>query len=458
MGRWGRAGVAFACALVFASAAHARPLLGVLGNNARFTALSGQKSAVHLAFLGWGQGLSYGSPFVSLFQTLGPIPMIHLDTTAGATEREAITPAQVAAGKGDAYLFALNQAISQWGAGIYVRPMAEMNNSANAWSGFTSSGRPKPGHSPADYRKAFVRIYLLLHGGSATTVSAKLQALGMPGVTHDLASNPFPRLRVVWNPLAGGSPRIAANAPQSYYPGAAYVDVEGVDVYDEAGGAPWAAAEDLYRAAVAHHKPFAIPEFGLIGVDDPAFVEHACRFLKSHQVREASFYEGSPGGPFDLATKPRSRAAYRSCVPQLGAGLPAWAAARSSGSTTVGPSLGFTVKGQPLGSVSAPIGADGLELDMVPSTGAVVKGYWIRGGKALAQMTIPAGATGAEFQTSSGGTAPTPLIRPRAGTDFHVRWNGAGTITSTWWTRVGKLLATIPVTSGETSIAFTQGP
>lgn len=446
------------CALVFASAAQAKPLLGVLGNNARFTSLSGQKSTVHLAFLGWGQGLSYGSSFVSLFKTLGPIPMIHLDTTSGASKREAITPAQIVAGKGDGYLFALNQAISQWGAGIYVRPMAEMNNSGNAWSGFTPSGAPKPGHSPADYRKAFARIYLILHGGSTTTISAKLQSLGMPGITQDLASNPFPRLRIVWNPLAGGSPRIAANAPQNYYPGRAYVDVEGIDIYDEAGGAPWQATQHAYKAALSHGKPFAIPEFGLIGVDDPSFVTQACRFLKTHAVREASFYEGSPGGLFDLAAKPRSKAAYRSCIPQLGAPLPTWATARGSGTATVGASIGFTVKGQLLGSVSAPIGADELELDMVPATGAVVKGYWIRGGRAMGPMPIPAGATGAEFQTSSGGTAPTPLIRPRAGTDFHVRWNGSGTITSTWWTRVGKLLATIPVTSGETSIAFTQGP
>jgi len=445
--------------LAFASNAQAKPLLGVLGNNARFASLSGQKSTVHLAFLGWGQGLSYGSSFVPLFRTLGPIPMIHLNTTAGAG-KEAITPAQIAAGKGDVYLMALNRAISQWGSGIYVRPMAEMNNSGNAWSGFTSSGQPKPGHSPADYKKAFQRIYLILHGGPAATISARLASLGMPGVSQDLASNPFPRLRVVWNPLAGGSPRIAANAPQNYYPGRAYVDVEGVDIYDESGGAPWQAAEDAYKTARSHGKPFAIPEFGLIGVDDPAFVTRACRFLKTQAVREASFYEGRPGGPFDLATKPRSRAAYRVCIPQLGATtLPAWASASNAGggTATVGASVTFTLGGQSLGSVSPPIGADELELDIVPATGVVAKAYWIRAGKSLGPMTVPAGATGAVFSTSSGGADRPPLVRPRAGTDFHVKWNASGTITSAWWGRVGKLLASIPLGRGQTSIAMTQG-
>ena len=460
MGRGVRFGVVCLAALCFAPAAAAKPLLGVLGNTARFTSLSGQKSTVHLAFLGWGQGLSYGSSFIPLFKTLGPIPMIHLDTTSGGSRREAITPAQIAAGTGDSYLYALNQAISQWGSGIYVRPMAEMNNSGNAWSGFTSGGQPKPGHSPADYRKAFARIYLILHGGTAAAINPKLAALGMPGVSRDLASNPFPRLRIVWNPLAGGSPRIAANAPQSYYPGRAYVDVEGVDIYDETGGAPWRAAEDAYATARSHGKPFAIPEFGLIGVDDPGFVTHACQFLKTHGVREASFYEGSPGGPFDLATKPQSKAAYRSCIPQLGATtLPEWAIARSSGpGTAVGATLTFTLGGQAVGSLTPPIGADELELDMIPATGVIAKGYWIRAGRSLGPMTVPAGSTGAEFRTSSGGTQPTPIVRPGAGTDFHVKWDASGSITSAWWSRVGKLLATIPVSTGETSIAMTQGP
>jgi hypothetical protein len=321
--------LAVLAALAFVGAAQARPLLGVFGNGARFQSLTGQASQVRLAFLGWGQGLTYGSPFVTLFETFGPVPMIHLDTADGRSAREAITPAQIAAGKGDDYLDALNQAISRYGRGIYVRPMAEMNNSGNLWSGFTRSGAPRPGHSPADYRKAFARIYLILHGGPAARIDATLKKLGMPGVSGDLASNPFPRLRIVWNPLAAGTPRIAANAPEAYYPGRAYVDVEGADIYDETSGdtAPWQATEDLYKASIVHGKPFSIPEFGLIGVDDPAFVTHACTFLRTHRrIEEASFSTGRPGGPLDISAKPRSKAAYQACIPRLGAGLPAWAA------------------------------------------------------------------------------------------------------------------------------------
>lgn len=463
MGRRGSFLAVGLIALAFASSAQAKPLLGITGNLPRFQTLTGQASTVHQAFLGWGQGLTYGSPFVSLFGTLTPIPMIHLNTGVGSSHKEAITPAKIAAGAGDGYLIALNQAIAQWGKAIYIRPMAEMNNYGNLWSGFTKSGAAKPGHSPADYRKAFARISLIVHGGSAATISAKLKGLGMPGISQDLASNPFPRVRVVWSPLAGGNPRIAANAPQNYYPGAAYVDVDAGDIFEETlnDTAPWNDLEAIYRASIAHGRPFAVPEWGLLGVDDEKFVQHMCTFLKTHgRTEEASYYDSVPNGIPDLESKPKSRAVYRSCITPLGASLPGWASATAPPGTTpvsTGATIAFTAGGQTLGSVSAPLGADEIELDMVPATGVVVKAYWIRGGKSLGPMTVPTGATGAVFQTKSGGAAPTAIIRPRVGTDFHVKWSSSGTITSAWWTRVGKLLAQIPVTAGETSIAMTQG-
>ena len=187
-------------------AATAAPLLGVNGNVARFKSQTGQASNVHHAFLHWEQGLSWGSPFAALFPALGPIPMIHLGTE-GQNSPEAVTPGGIAAGKGDGYLIALNRAIAAWNKGIYVRPLGEMNNSANPWSGFLANGRPKDAaHSPATYRKAFARIYVILHGGSESAVNAKLRQLGLPPVGDgELFNNPFPRLRIIWSPLASSS-------------------------------------------------------------------------------------------------------------------------------------------------------------------------------------------------------------------------------------------------------------
>ena len=115
-------------------------------------------------FLGWGQGSSWGSPFAELFAGLKPIPMIHIGTVAVAPT-EAITPAGIAAGLGDAYL-SLNQAVAAYGGRVYVRVMAEMNNPRSLYSPTRRNGSSKgPSHSPAAYRQAFRRAYLILHGG-----------------------------------------------------------------------------------------------------------------------------------------------------------------------------------------------------------------------------------------------------------------------------------------------------
>jgi hypothetical protein len=311
-------------------ASAAKPILGVTGNTDRFLGQTAQDSLVDEAFLGWGQGVSYGVPFQNTFASLGPIPMIHLGTNAqGSLTKAAITPGGIAAGLGDGYLIALNNAIAQWGRAIYVRPMAEMNNAGNLWSGYNANGTLKDAaHSPENYRKAFARIYLLVHGGTAAAIDAKLKALGMPALRGgDLPVNPFPRVRVLWSPLAGGNPQIAGNAPENYYPGDAYVDVGGGDIYDEAGGTPpWSKFDDLYTFALAHHKPFSVPEWGLFGVDDPTFVQDMCDFLKQHgQTETSEFYESKPGTIFDLDPKPLSRHVYSTCITPLAAGLPSWA-------------------------------------------------------------------------------------------------------------------------------------
>src|SRR3954451_10286040 len=208
------------------TAANPQLLLGVTGNTERFKAQTGQDSVVDQAFLGWGQGLTYGAPFAQLVPTLGPIPMVHLGTGGGLrNHNEIITPADIAQGKGDAYLIALNQAIASWGKGIYVRPMGEMNNPGAFYGGYNANGSLKDAaHAPAQYRAAFARIYVILHGGNPDLVDLKLKQLGLPAVQgEDPLVNPSPQLRIVWSPLAGASVQAAGNQPVNYYPGNAYV-------------------------------------------------------------------------------------------------------------------------------------------------------------------------------------------------------------------------------------------
>lgn len=316
-----RPALALACSLALAPCAVAGTphlQLGILGDSGRFHALTGQEPEVGHAILGWGQGQAWGASFDRLLGGLGPVPMVALKTGAGwPNESEAITPRDIALGGGDGYLIALNQAIASWGKPIYVRPYAEMNAHWNFYCAYRPSGTLKgPSHSTAMFRKAFARTYIILHGGSAEAIDLKLSELGLPGVGVDLPANPPPRLKVIWNPQGYGSPDFPGNAAEAYYPGDAFVDVVADDLYDIEGKAEWDAAEALYRAHP--HKPFAFPEWGLWGLDDPGFVRAMARFVRTHKrVELISYFNSKPGSIFDLETKPRSRAAYRAVISGL---------------------------------------------------------------------------------------------------------------------------------------------
>lgn len=295
--------------------------LGVTGNVDRFGDLTGQAPDVHQAFLGWGQGETYGAPFKDLLPLFGPVPMLHLGTAAKPPSKlEAITPAAIAAGKGDSYLIALNQAIGDWKKLIYIRPMAEMNNPINLYS---YEGHPDPAHSPAAYRNAFCRIFTILHGGTAVELDARLRSLGLNRIGRDLdlPVNPYPGvLRVIWSPLAGLEK--SAEPAARYYPGDGCVDMIGNDMYTSSvGGGSFAENEALYRAHP--NKPYSLPEWGLENVDDPGFVQKICDFARSRpRVEMLAYFAGKPSSIYDLGDKPKSAAAYRACLAPLGSGLP----------------------------------------------------------------------------------------------------------------------------------------
>ena len=311
------------CALALvqsaASAPHGqKPLLGVFGDAARFEQLTGQQSTVRHVILGWNQGLQWGRPLGKLLPALGPVPLIGVGTKSGwPNPREAITPLGIAQGKGDAYLVALNRAIAAFpGDRVYFRPLGEMNGSWNAYCAFNADGSSRgPQYATSAFKKAFARMYLIVHG--EPDVNAKLQRLGLPAVRGALQENPFPRLRVIWNPQGYGNPDIPANSAQAYYPGNPYVDVVGNDLYNQNFDAEWEANERLYKAHPG--KPYAFPEWGLYTVDDPKFIARMADFVRTHpRVELVSFFDSNPGSIWDLASKPRTLAAYRQLIPQLG--------------------------------------------------------------------------------------------------------------------------------------------
>lgn len=305
---------ALAAALALAPAALAQPdtgrppvQLGVFGNLGRIDALTGQQTRVGHVIVGWGQ-----TTFSQIWPTLGPTPMLGFTTATAAGE--AISPLALALGRGDGYLLELSSSARTLGRPVYIRPLGEMNGHWNPYSAFNEDGtRRGPDHSTAAFRKAFARIYLLMHGGP--NVNDELHRLGLPPVAGDVPENP--NVEVVWNPQGFGSPDLPGNRAQAYYPGDRFVDVVGDDLYDIGGKAEWAAADRLYRAHPS--KPFAFPEWGLWGIDDPVFVKRMAGFVEGHpRTRLISYFNGKPGSIFDIASKPRSLAAYRRFIVPLG--------------------------------------------------------------------------------------------------------------------------------------------
>jgi hypothetical protein len=318
--------VAAAALVATAAAAAAAPYLGVYGNRAFFDGLQGPGHPVRHVIAGWQQGQSWGSPLGSILESLKPVPMLGLTTNTGwPNPREAITPKGLAEGAGDGYLIALNRALSEYGGLVYVRPLAEMDSYKNPYCAFTASGAPKAGsHSTRWFRKAFARIYVLLHGGTPEFVNARLRRLGLREIDQDLAVNPKSRLRIIWNPLGFSEPKRPGNTPADYYPGDAYVDIVGGDIYKTPTNVGHLTAlETLYRAHP--NKPFSIPEWGLQSVDDPDFVRRLAAFIRTHRRTEVVAYFNQ-GAEYDLASKPMSRAAYRRYILPLG--RPTRAAAR----------------------------------------------------------------------------------------------------------------------------------
>ena len=299
------------CALVWSAAGASgarevgRTQLGVLGDSQRFATLTGQQSALRHSFIGWHQP----NTLPKLLGQLKPLPMLAIKTGG------IVTPLGIAQGKGDGFLLELNRVLAAFGDPVYVRPMPEMNGHWNEYAAFNRDGSSRGSqHSTAAFRKAFARIALLARGGPARMLNARLRKLGQPGVAADL---PVTRARMVWNPQGFGNPNTRANSAQAYYPGDAYVDVVANDLYDQGFKAAWEANESLYAAH--RNKPFAIAEWGLWGIDDPAFVERMAAFVKSHpRIEFLSYFSGKPGSIWDLASKPRSRDAYRRLITPLG--------------------------------------------------------------------------------------------------------------------------------------------
>ena len=299
--------VAAFAALLIPAEAGASLLLGVEGSKSRFRGQTNQATDVNLDFIGWG---AHKQTYLdNTLNAAKPIPALSFGTAN--KYGEAITPAGIAHGKGDRVLIDIAQALDRFGSFAYVRPYAEMNGHWNPYSAYNSNGSYRgAAHSTKNFRLAFRRTYLIVHGGSVADINAKLVDSGMPKLdrTSDL---PLNDVKVIWNPQGFGSPDLKANSADSYYPGDKYVDVVANDLYDFGRGVEWEANLDLYHGHP--DKPYSIGEWGLgPGIDHPDFVQKMANFVSNHRrVETIIYYRSQSGSTFDLRSKPKSTRAYK---------------------------------------------------------------------------------------------------------------------------------------------------
>src|SRR3954462_12661398 len=152
---------------------------GLTGSNSvgKFSDEVGKKPAAFGFFTYWNQGNEYTFRYA---EQAGARLMLHISTAQNYGVPEVISPRGIARGEGDDYLLTLNRRIAEAGEPVYVRLMAEMNQTNNAYCAFDANGsRRGASHSTPAFKDAWRRATLILRGGRLAAIDAKLEQLGL---------------------------------------------------------------------------------------------------------------------------------------------------------------------------------------------------------------------------------------------------------------------------------------
>jgi len=276
------------------------------GNPASFgefsEAVSKHPSVIE-SFRAWGTDLA---PSIQRWEIARARPMIHITTADPQTGGEMLTLAQIAAGGGDGYLIRLNHLFAEKHMAAYVRPLGEPNRCLNVYAAYECAGKPRNVEDSArNYRRAFRRIYVIVHGGGkAKVINKRLAEAGLPPLHATVGGLPKAPVAIVWSPLPSGSPTTKKNLPRNFFPGEKWVDWTGTDFY--ASYPEWGALTRLYERYP--DKPFALTEWGVENGDDPAFVSKLFSWVEKHPRTKMMVYYQDFGStsPYRLQNYPES--------------------------------------------------------------------------------------------------------------------------------------------------------
>jgi hypothetical protein len=180
-----------------------------------------------------------------------------------------------------------------------------MNGHWNPYSAFNSDGSSRDGdHSTYWFRQAWRRFTLIVRGGRRAKINHRLHRLGLPKIERVKgaaeyeklgvpATLPKPKVALIWVPQSSGSPNLAANGPEDYWPGGEYVDWVGADTY--ARFPNFDGLSRLYRSF--RHKPFVISEWSPWDTGDPGWVRQLFSWARRHgRTRMLVYYQGWTDG------------------------------------------------------------------------------------------------------------------------------------------------------------------
>jgi hypothetical protein len=256
--------------------------------------------------------------------------VLSLSTATGEGE-EVITPRQIANGKDDRYMTRMAGNIEETGQTVYIRLMAEMNGHWNAYSAYNADGSARHhGHSTRWFRLAWRRFTLILRGGSRDRINHELLRMGLPRILRAKSMDdpvyeggpggiplpvpeqmPEPRVAMMWVPQSFGSPNIAGDQPEDYWPGGKYVDWVGLDIYSKFAGA---FGEDVAFFNRWDRWPFVIGEYGPWDNDfGGSFTGSLFRWAEAHErVKAMLYYRGvDPANNYNVQYYPGAQKALR---------------------------------------------------------------------------------------------------------------------------------------------------
>ena len=314
--------IALACLPAAAAADRFLPPAGKVWNGLTggsdtgdYESRTGKHPAIWQHFIAWGGSYQYT---IANSRNAGTRLMYHLGTSKGQNLPERLSPGDIARGAGDGFLVGLARDIAQNGSPAYLRLMGEMNNCNNAYAAYScGGGKRDKDHSAATFKRAWKRVYLIMHGGDKAAIDSRLGRLGLPAVQAGGPMLPAPQLAFVWAPMTGGAPSISALRPQAYWPGSKWVDWVGTSFYSRFPN--FTGLDRFYKDfAVGKRKPFTIAEWAIWGSDAPGFADRLFDWVADHDlVRMVHYNQGSePGGIFRLSRYPASARVVRDRLAQ----------------------------------------------------------------------------------------------------------------------------------------------